>query len=913
MPKLLLIDGSSYLYRAFHALPPLTASDGTPTGALFGIVNMLKSSLRENAEYIAFVLDAPGPTFRDALYPEYKANRAAMPDDLRAQVEPMMAIVRALGLPVVRVPGVEADDVIGTYAVQAAKDGVEVVISTGDKDFAQLVNPHIKLTNTMTGSVTDEKRVPEKFGVRPDQIVDYLALMGDAVDNVKGVEKCGPKTAAKWLAEYATLDGVMANADKISGKIGENLRASLSFLPLNRTLVTIKTDVPLEQDYTHLLQLPPHTEDLTALYTRFGFKQALKDLHGGALPDEPKSRVAAAAAPSGQTPPPSPLPEAAAGAYESVLDWAAFGDMLKQLDTAELVCFDTETDSLDPLQANLIGLSFAVRPGQAWYVPLGHDYPGAPAQLPLPEVLEKLTPLLADAGKTKCAQNGKYDLHVLNRYGIAVQGLREDTLLASFVLNAGRARHDMDSMALNYLGYRTIAYSDVAGKGAKQIPFSQVAIDDATRYAAEDADITLRLQQYFAPQLAAEPGLQALYRDMEIPLQQVLCDVEENGVLIDAKLLQQQSADLSARMLQVQHKAYDLAGRHFNLDSPKQLGALLFDELGLPAKLKTPTGAPSTNEEALEAIADEHELPRLILEHRGMAKLRSTYTDKLPLMVNPRTGRVHTSYHMAGAATGRLSSSDPNLQNIPVRTEDGRKIRCAFIAPAGRKILSFDYSQIELRIMAHLSDDAGLLAAFGSGQDVHKATAAEVFGVGLDAVSPDQRRAAKAINFGLMYGMSAFGLARQLGIGRNEAQEYISLYFSRYPGVRAYMDDTRQQAKAAGYVETVFGRRLYLNEINGKNAGQRAGAERAAINAPMQGTAADIIKRAMIDVAAWIGKHRDKALMLMQVHDELVFEADAGFVDEMTVQVKARMEAAAVLKVPLLVESGVGANWDEAH
>ena len=909
MPKLVLIDGSSYLYRAFHALPPLTASDGTPTGALFGIVNMLKSSLRENAEYIAFVLDAPGPTFRDALYPEYNANRAAMPDDLRAQVEPMIAIVQALGLPVIRVAGVEADDVIGTYALQAAKDGIDVVISTGDKDFAQLVGPHITLTNTMTGSVTDEKRVPEKFGVRPDQIIDFLALMGDAVDNVKGVDKCGPKTAAKWLAEYGTLEAVIANAEKFTGKIGENLRAALPILPLNRTLVTIKTDVPLERDYTQLLQLPPHKDDLSDLYARFGFKQALKELQGTAdvspvsKPSSPMTSDVQAAL----------LPEAKPGEYSAVLDWTAFDAMLATLNAAELVCFDTETDSLDPMQANLVGLSFAVEPGAAWYIPLAHDYPGAPTQLPMAEALQRLIPLLTDAGKGKCAQNGKYDLHVLNRCGIAVQGLREDTLLASFVLNAGRARHDMDSMALNYLGYQTIAYSDVAGKGAKQIPFSQVAIDDATRYAAEDADITLRLQQHFALQLQQAPALEALYRNMEIPLQQVLCDIEENGVLVDTVLLQRQSADLSARMLQVQNSAYAIAGRNFNLDSPKQLGALLFDELGLDAKVKTPTGAPSTNEEALEAIADDHALPRLILDYRGMAKLRSTYTDKLPQMVNPRTGRVHTSYHMAGAATGRLSSSDPNLQNIPVRTEDGRKIREAFIAPPGRKILSFDYSQIELRIMAHLSDDAGLLAAFGSGQDVHRATAAEVFGVPLAEVSADQRRAAKAINFGLMYGMSAFGLARQLGIGRNEAADYISLYFSRYPGVRAYMDDTRAKAKADGYVETVFGRRLYLNEINGRNAAQRAGAERAAINAPMQGTAADIIKRAMIDVAGWISGHRRQALMLMQVHDELVFEADADFVPQMLVEVKARMEAAAALKVPLLVEAGTGANWNESH
>lgn len=910
MPKLVLIDGSSYLYRAFHALPPLTAADGTPTGALFGIVNMLKSSLKENPEYIAFVLDAPGPTFRDALYPEYKANRSAMPDDLRAQVEPMIAIVQALGLPVIRVSGVEADDVIGTYAVQAAKDGINVVISTGDKDFAQLVGPRIMLTNTMTGSVTDEKRVPEKFGVRPDQIIDFLALMGDAVDNVKGVEKCGPKTAAKWLAEYGTLDAIIAGADKFSGKIGDNLRAALPVLPLNRTLVTIKTDVSLDRDYTQLLQLPPHQEDLSALYTRFGFKQALRELDGStAAQSAPKS----SAVPALGDVQPALLPEAKPGEYTTVLDWPVFDAMLAALNAAELVCFDTETDSLDPMQANLVGLSFAVEPGAAWYIPLAHDYPGAPSQLPLAEVLLRLTPLLTDAGKGKCAQNGKYDLHVLNRQGIAVQGLCEDTLLASFVLNAGRARHDMDSMALNYLGYQTIAYSDVAGKGAKQIPFSQVAVDDATRYAAEDADITLRLQRHFDAQLRQVPALELLYRNMEIPLQQVLCDIEENGVLVDSAQLQRQSADLSARMLQVQNKAYALAGRHFNLDSPKQLGALLFDEIGLEAKLKTPTGAPSTNEEALEAIADDHELPRLILDYRGMAKLRSTYTDKLPLMINPRTGRVHTSYHMAGAATGRLSSSDPNLQNIPVRTEDGRKIREAFIAPLGRKILSFDYSQIELRIMAHLSDDAGLLAAFGSGQDVHRATAAEVFAVPLAQVSSEQRRAAKAINFGLMYGMSAFGLARQLGIGRNEAAEYISLYFSRYPGVRAYMDETRAQAKSDGYVETVFGRRLYLNEINGRNAAQRAGAERAAINAPMQGTAADIIKRAMIDVAGWIKGHRRQALMLMQVHDELVFEADVEFVPRMLAEIKTRMEAAADLKVPLLVEAGTGDNWNESH
>lgn len=908
MPKLVLIDGSSYLYRAFHALPPLTASDGTPTGALFGIVNMLKSSLREHAEYIAFVLDAPGPTFRDEIYPEYKANRASMPDDLRAQVEPMIEIVQALGLPLIRVSGVEADDVIGTFAMQAAADGVDVVISTSDKDFAQLVNAHIKLTNTMTNSVTNEERVMDKFGVRPDQIVDFLALMGDAVDNVKGVEKCGPKTAAKWLAEYQSLENVMANAEKITGKVGENLRAALPILPLNQTLVTIKTDVELEQNYTQLLQRPPHVDDLTALYTRFGFKQAMKDLLGGAnVAPEAKQ------APVENVIPVVAIDGANKGEYSTVLDWAAFDSMLKACESAELLCFDTETDSLDSMQANLVGMSFSVQAERAWYLPLQHDYPGVPLQLPLQEVLAKLKPMLENPHIKKCAQNAKYDLHVLNRYAIAVQGLSEDTMLASFVLNAGRARHDMDSMAKNYLGYQAVAYSEVAGKGAKQISFSQVALDDATNYAAEDADITLRLHHYFAEQLQATPSLNALYRDMEIPLIQVLTDIEENGVLIDAKLLQQQSANLSARMLQLQNKAYEIAGRHFNLDSPKQLGVLLFDELGLNAKVKTPGGAPSTNEEALEAIADDHELPRLILDYRSMAKLRSTYTDKLPLMINPKTGRVHTSYHQAGAATGRLSSSDPNLQNIPVRTEDGRKIRQAFIAPKGRKIISFDYSQIELRIMAHLSNDAGLVAAFASGQDVHKATAAEVFGVTLDEVSGDQRRAAKAINFGLMYGMSAFGLAKQLSIGRAEAQDYIGLYFSRYPGVRTYMDNARAQAREFGFVETVFGRRLYLNEINGKNAAQRAGAERAAINAPMQGTAADIIKRAMIAVAQWINPHKERALMLMQVHDELVFEVDEAFVPELMREVKILMESAAKLNVPLLVESGIGLNWDEAH
>ena len=910
MSRLVLIDGSSYLYRAFHALPPLTAPDGSPTGALFGIVNMLRATLKENPDYAAFVVDASGPTFRDALYPEYKANRAPMPDELRAQVEPMMQIVEALGFPILRVSGVEADDVIGTLALQASALGIPVTISTGDKDFAQLVRPGITLTNTMTGSVYDEAKVVEKFGVRPDQIVDYLSLMGDTVDNVPGVDKCGPKTAAKWLAEYGTLDAVIANADKIGGKIGENLRAALGRLPLNRDLVTIKVDVPLDLAPNQLQLRGRQLDALRELFTRFGFHAALRELDGGAAP----AGAAKAAAP---TPTASDeVPDAmlsAKGRYEAILTRAQLDDWVARIGAAELISFDTETDALDPMQANLVGISLCVEPGVAAYLPLGHDFPGAPAQLPMADALDALRPVLEDAGKRKVGQHGKYDLHILSRHGIEVAGYAEDTMLESFVWNAGIQRHDMDSLATKYLGYTTIRYEEVAGKGAKQIKFSQVALEEATEYAAEDADITLRLHQVLSKKLASVPSLEKMYREIEMPLVPVLERMEATGVLIDAAELRRQSIDLAQRMLVAQQRATELAGRTFNLDSPKQIGALLFDELKLPALVKTPTGAPSTNEEALEAIADQHELPRLILDYRGLAKLRSTYTDKLPDMVNPTTGRVHTSYHQAGAATGRLSSNDPNLQNIPIRTEDGRRIRKAFVAPPGRKIVACDYSQIELRIMAHLSEDPNLLKAFGSGQDVHRATAAEVFGATIDTVTSDQRRAAKAINFGLMYGMSAFGLARQLGIGRGEAQDYIALYFSRYPGVRDFMERVRQQARTDGFVETVFGRRLYLAEIHSRNQGQRAGAERAAINAPMQGTAADIIKRAMVSVDAWLQPQATRALMLMQVHDELVFEVDADFVDDLLAGVTTRMEAAAELRVPLVVDSGVGANWDEAH
>ena len=921
MAKLVLIDGSSYLYRAFHALPPLSNAAGEPTGALFGVVNMLRGHLKEKPEYIAFVVDAPGRTFRDDLYPEYKANRPPMPDELRAQVEPMMEIVSALGIPIIREAGVEADDVIGTLAVRGAAAGIEVTVSTGDKDMAQLVRPGVSLVNTMSGGRLDsDAAVVEEFGVRADQIVDYLALMGDSVDNIPGVPKCGPKTAAKWLAEYGSLDGVIAHADAIGGKIGEALREALPRLPLNRALTTIRTDVALHEGPADLHLRERDADALRALYTRYGFNQALKELDGGGGLQAPAGKEPGVARGGGFVAAPTASAAgdidpalSAPGRYETVLAQDQLDAWVAKLHAAGEFAFDTETDALDAMRANLVGISLCVEPGAACYIPLGHDYPGAPAQLPREVVLDALRPLLADPARRKVGQHGKYDLHVLRRHGVEVAGYADDTLLESFVLNAGIARHDMDSLAQRHLGYTTIKYEDVAGKGAKAIAFSQVAIDDATRYAAEDADITLRLHRTLLPKLEAEPSLLSVYRDIEMPLVPVLARVEANGVLVDADELRRQTADLGRRMLAAQQKATELAGRSFNLDSPKQLGALLFDELKLPALVKTPSGAPSTNEEALEAIADQHELPRVILEYRSLAKLRSTYTEKLPEMVNPGTGRVHTSYHQAGAATGRLSSSDPNLQNIPIRSEEGRRIRTAFVAPPGRKLVACDYSQIELRIMAHLSEDPALLRAFAEGADIHRATAAEVFGKSIEAVSSNERRAAKAINFGLIYGMGAFGLARQLGIGRGEAQDYIALYFSRYPGVRDYMERTRQQARDLGYVETVFGRRLALDYIHSRNAAQRAGAERAAINAPMQGTAADIIKRAMVQVDAWLAGHRERALMILQVHDELVFEAEADFVQTLLDHVPALMAGAAQLRVPLVVDSGVGANWDEAH
>ena len=925
MSRLVLIDGSSYLYRAFHALPPLSNPQGEPTGALFGVVNMLRATLKERPAYVAFVVDAPGRTFRDDLYDQYKANRPPMPDELRSQVEPMCRIVDALGISILRVSGVEADDVIGTLALQGVARDLSVTISTGDKDFAQLVRPGIELVNTMTGSRMDsDAAVMEKFGVRADQIVDLLALMGDTVDNVPGVEKCGPKTAAKWLGEYQHLDGVIAAAPTMKGKIGENLRAALERLPLNRELVTIRTDVALEAGPQDLPLRERNVEALRELYARYGFTQALKELEGSAgLAPNPASEAvpslrgtaAGFARGGGQEAPVATLDPSLSlpGEYETVLEPAQLQAWIERLQQADVVSFDTETDALDAMRARLVGISLAVEPGKAAYIPLNHDYPGAPAQLPMQQVLDALRPVLEDPAKKKLGQHGKYDLHVLRRHGIEVRGYHDDTMLESFVLNSTATRHDMDSLAQRYLGYTTIKFEDVAGKGAKQISFSQVGIDEASRYAAEDADVTLRLHRALAPQLLALPSLDQVYREIEMPLVPVLASIEANGVQVDVAELRRQSQDLSTRMLAAQQKATELAGRSFNLDSPKQLQAVLFDELKLPALVKTPKGQPSTNEEALEAIAGQHELPRVILDYRGLAKLRSTYTDKLPEMVNAATGRVHTSYHQSGAATGRLSSSDPNLQNIPIRTDDGRRIRRAFVAPEGKLLLAADYSQIELRIMAHLSEDPGLVRAFEQGADVHRATAAEVFGRSLDEVTSNERRAAKAINFGLMYGMSAFGLARNLGIDRGQAQDYVALYFSRYPGVRDFMDRMRQQAREQGYVETLFGRRLYLNDINARNQGLRAGAERAAINAPMQGTAADIIKRAMVDVDGWLKASAAPARMILQVHDELVFECEAGYIDELRTAVVLHMSQAAQLKVPLVVDTGHGHNWDQAH
>ncbi|MCG7871514.1 MAG: DNA polymerase I [Candidatus Thiodiazotropha lotti] len=897
-PPFVLVDGSSYLFRAYHALPDLSNSQGEPTGAIVGVLNMLRRLIGGyQPHYMAVVFDAPGGSFRNELYPDYKANRPPMPEDLRCQIEPLHEIVQAMGLPLVMVDGVEADDVIGTLAVQATEAGLETVISTGDKDMAQLVNPSVSLVNTMSETTTDERGVVDKFGVRPDQIIDYLALVGDSADNIPGVPKCGPKTAAKWLKSYETLDELIRHAEEIGGKIGENLRSSLEQLPLSRKLATIKLDVALDQAPTDHSIGEQNTALLRSHFQRMESSRLLASLEG-----------------TDQEAPQAESEPAVEVDYQTILSQGELLKWLKRLSSSELFAFDTETTSLDYMQAELVGISFAITPGEAAYVPLAHDYPGAPEQLPLDWVLEQFKPLLEDPEQKKVGQNLKYDMSVLARYGIQMQGIAFDTMLESYVLNSTATRHDMDSLAKNYLNHATIHFEDIAGKGKKQLTFNQIELDQASPYAAEDADITLRLHQEIWPKLESESSLTKLFNELEVALVPVLSRIERNGVSVDSTMLRGQSDAFARQLHELEQQAYSLAGHNFNLGSPKQIGEVFFNELQLPVISKTPKGAPSTAESVLVELAHQgHELPSVILQHRGLAKLKSTYTDKLPEMVNPTTGRVHTSYHQAVAATGRLSSTDPNLQNIPIRSEEGRRIRQAFVPQAGWKMVAADYSQIELRIMAHLSQDQGLLQAFSEGKDIHTATAAEVFGTDLEQVSSEQRRSAKAINFGLIYGMSAFGLARQLGIERKAAQEYVDLYFDRYPGVAEFMDRIREQAHQQGYVETLFGRRLYLPDINARNHQRRTAAERTAINAPMQGTAADIIKRAMLSVDQWIEGEKPPLQMLMQVHDELVFEVDPGYLEEAKAVLTERMQGAALLDVPLLVDVGVGDNWDEAH
>ena len=907
--KLVLVDGSSYLYRAFHALPPLSNSRGEPTGAVLGVLNMLNKLIKdESPERIAVVFDAPGRTFRDDLFDQYKAHRAPMPDDLRAQVQPLLDAVAAMGLPLLRVAGVEADDVIGTLARRGAAAGYAVLISTGDKDMAQLVDAQITLVNTMSNTRLDRDGVKTKFDVYPEQMVDYLALVGDSSDNIPGVSGVGPKTAAKWLNQYHSLDALLAHAAEITGKVGENLRSELGVLELSRKLALIDTSLMLEMSPGELQCTAPDRERLRELYTRLDLRALLKALEASAPPQTAGAPAAPALTVVSTEGAAGPPPR-----YEMVLERPQLDAWLARLAAAPLVSFDTETDSLDYMRARIVGVSFAVLPGEAAYVPLAHDYAGAPPQLDREQVLAALKPYLEDAGKSKLGHHLKYDRHVLANHGIALAGQRFDSMLESYVLNSVATRHDMDSAAEKYLGVKTIHFEDVAGKGAKQITFNQVDVDRATEYSAEDADVTLRLHQALWPKIEATPRLQALYETIEQPLVAVLYRMERTGVLVDAALLKAQSAELAARMLELKALAHAEAGGPFNVDSPKQLQEILFGKLGIPVTRKTPTGQPSTAEDVLDELAATYPLPKLILEYRGVAKLKSTYTDKLPEQIDPRTGRIHTSYHQAVAATGRLSSTDPNLQNIPIRTPEGRRIRQAFVAPPGWSLVAADYSQIELRIMAHLSGDESLLRAFAEDRDIHQATAAEVFGLELASVSADQRRSAKAINFGLIYGMSAFGLARQLGIGRGDAQKYVDLYFERYPGVKRYMDETRRQARATGFVETVFGRRLYLPEIQSRNQALRQYAERSAINAPMQGTAADIIKRAMIDVDDWLQHSQAPARLIMQVHDELVLEVADEAIGTVVAQLRDHMARAAELKVPLKVDVGVGRNWDEAH
>ena len=895
---LLLIDGSSYLFRAFHAMPDLQTREGTHTGAIRGVIAMLRRLAKDYpGSPVAVVFDAKGKTFRNDMYSEYKANRPPMDDRLRAQIAPIHEMVKAMGMPLLVVPGVEADDVIGTLAVQATKAKRPTVVSTGDKDMAQLVTKYVSLVNTMTDTAMDESGVEEKFGVRPDQIIDYLALMGDTADNIPGVPKVGPKTAAKWLGIYDTLDGLIANADEIKGKVGESLRASLEQLPLSRSLTAIKCDVELEQNVEQLVAGEPDVDALRELFERYEFKTWRDELDAGAGGAKDGSAAV----------------QAADRNYDCVLQKKALNAWLAKLKKAKLFAFDTETTSLDYMEAELVGVSFAVTPGEAAYVPVAHDYEGAPSQISLADLLLALKPILEDPKIKKVGQNLKYDMSVLARYDIELNGIAYDTMLESYVFNSVATRHNMDALAAKYLDLKTVHFEEIAGKGAKQLTFNQIPLEQAADYAAEDADITLRLHEELWPLLKKEPTLVRVFEEIELPLLGVLSRIERNGTLLDAGLLGEQSQTLAQQAEELQDKVFTLAGEEFNMGSPKQLQQILFEKLDLPVIKKTPKGQPSTAEPVLQELAHDYEIPQLIMDYRSCTKLKSTYTDKLPLQINQKTGRVHTSYHQAVAATGRLSSSDPNLQNIPIRTEAGRQVRKAFVAPPGSKMVAADYSQIELRIMAHLSKDEGLRTAFANGLDVHRATAAEVFGEEVESVTDDQRRSAKAINFGLIYGMSAYGLARQLGITNGVAKEYIDLYFDRYPGVRTYMDETRALAAEQGFVETVYGRRLYLPEINARNGMRRQAAERTAINAPMQGTAADIIKRAMIEVDEWLTAQSLDAKTIMQVHDELVFEVADADVDALIAGVTDAMQGAAELDVELLVDVGIGQNWDEAH
>jgi DNA polymerase-1 len=908
--KLLLVDGSSYLYRAFHALPPLSNSKGEPTGAVLGVINMLNKLMKEESpDRVAVVFDAPGRTFRDELFDQYKAHRTPMPDDLRSQLPPLLEAVAGLGLPLLRVAGVEADDVIGTLAVQGAAAGFDVLISTGDKDMAQLVDPRISLVNTMTNTRLDRAGVKAKFDVFPEQIVDYLALVGDSSDNIPGITGVGPKTAAKWLNQHQTLDALVARAADIPGKVGENLRGELPALELSRKLATIDAAVSLAVAPEDLVAASPDQKRLRELYGRLELRALAKSLD--ALPPSADTAPATSAAAGSSTELASVAPSARQ--QEAVLSDASLDAWIAKLKAAPLVCIGVETDGPDYMHAHLVGLAFAVAPGDAAYIPLAHDYTGAPPQLALDRVLGALKPLLEDPELAKVGRRLKFDAHILANHGISLQGQRYDSMLESYVLDSVATRHDLESTAAKYLGTAITRYEDVAGKGAKQIAFGQVDVQRAANYAGEVAEVTLKLHRALWPQLEAAPRLQNLYETIEQPLSPVLYRMERTGVLVDRALLRAQSSELAARMAQLQIEAHAAAGGSFNVDSPKQLQEILFGKLGLPVVRKTPTGQPSTAEDVLEELAQSYELPKLILEYRGVSKLKSTYTDKLPEQINERTGRIHTCYQQTVAATGRLSSSDPNLQNIPIRTSEGRRIRQAFIAAEGYSLVAADYSQIELRIMAHLSSDASLLKAFAEDRDIHQATAAEVLGLPAGEVTADQRRSAKAVNFGLIYGMSAFGLARQLGISRGDAQRYVDLYFQRYPGVKRYMDETRAQARELGYVETVFGRRLYLPEIRSRDAARRQYAERSAINAPMQGTAADIIKRAMIEVDAWLGESQARARIILQVHDELVLEVADDAVESTVMCLREHMIAAAELAVPLKVDVGIGRNWDEAH